>query len=231
MSKNQSQSMTSMQKNVIWGLVAFTAVLLVVILVIVNKDDGEGSTTTNVSRDLIDENASFLGSSDAPVTIVGFSDFQCPYCELARSTAEDVVRSYNGQVRMQYRHFPLLEIGHDYAEVAAQATEAAALQGKFWSMHDLIFDNQSRLSTGLFTELAEELGLDMDQFDADFRSDAVKNKVKVDREVGESLGVTGTPTFFVLASNGDATSARRVNGNQPQSVFEEAIDAVLSELQ
>jgi protein-disulfide isomerase len=136
------------------------------------------------------------GSLSAPVEIVEFGDYQCPYCGQAYPIIKDIQVLYEGQIKFIFRNFPLTEI-HQHAFLAAQSAEAAALQGKFWEMHDAIYENQARLSEDLFLELATELGLDLEKFKKDVASAEVKEKVEGDFESGVRSGVNGTPSFYV----------------------------------
>ncbi|SER55442.1 DsbA family protein [Pedobacter rhizosphaerae] len=136
------------------------------------------------------------GSLSAPVEIVEFGDYQCPYCRQAYPIIKDIQVLFEGQIKFIFRNFPLAEL-HQYAFLAAQSAEAAALQGKFWEMHDAIYENQARLSDDLFLELAGGLGLDLEKFKQDVASAEVKEKVEGDFESGVRSGVNGTPSFYV----------------------------------
>jgi protein-disulfide isomerase len=148
---------------------------------------------TKVEIDI--EGAPVKGALMAPVTIVEFSDFQCPSCRKAAPELAKVVRDLGGKAKLVFKHFPLPQ--HTYAEKAARATVAAQKQGKFWEYHDLIFENQHRLDDASFERFAKELGLDLDRFREDFDSEDVKARVKADREQGLAAGVQGTPAIFV----------------------------------
>lgn len=136
------------------------------------------------------------GSDQAVITIVEFDDYQCPHCAHAYPVIKEIQQAFGDQIRFVFRHFPLQE-SHEFAFQAALAAEAAALQGKFWEMHDAIYDNQYRLSDELFEELAETIGLDIEQFDQDINTEAIKQKVEDDFESGVRSGVNGTPSFYV----------------------------------
>ncbi|MCX2429180.1 MULTISPECIES: DsbA family protein [unclassified Pedobacter] len=136
------------------------------------------------------------GSDSAAITIVEFGDYQCPHCAHAYPIIKEIQQAFGDQIRFVFRHFPLQE-SHAFAFQAALAAEAAALQGKFWEMHDAIYDNQYRLNDELFQELAETIGLDIEQFDEDINTEAVKQKVEDDFESGVRSGVNGTPSFYV----------------------------------
>lgn len=135
------------------------------------------------------------GAAMAPITIVEFSDFQCPYCGQAHPVLIQALAQMDSRVKLVFRHFPLP--GHARAMPAARAAEAARLQGKFWEMHDLLFERQSRLEDRDLTGYAQQLGLDVQQFKRDMASAAVAERVDADRAAGRSVGVDSTPTLFV----------------------------------
>jgi len=143
------------------------------------------------------------GAEKARVTVLEYSDFQCPYCSMAAAFLKDFEAQHADEVRVVFRHFPLT--GHDKAALAAQAAEAAALQGKFWEMHDFLFDqtnwqNWTQKSPADFetwiVEQAEGLGLDKARFAADFKSDAIVKKVQGAFQAAIDMGLTGTPSLF-----------------------------------
>jgi protein-disulfide isomerase len=135
------------------------------------------------------------GPARAPVTIVAFSDYQCPYCSRAEVTIDEVLKRYGDKVRLVYRHYPLRF--HNNAEHAAMAAECAGEQGKFWDMHKAMFSNQQKLSPADLVATAAGLGLDKDAFKSCLDSGKHRPGVQKDFEDGQSYGVTGTPTFFI----------------------------------
>ncbi len=135
------------------------------------------------------------GSPDAPVTIVEFSDFQCPYCAAVRPTLDEILKEYHGRVRLVFKHFPL--DFHENAFLAHQAALAANEQGKFWEMHDRIFANQRAMKRDDLIRTARDLGLDMDRFVADMDSGRFQPTVEANKKEGTRLGVNGTPSFVV----------------------------------
>jgi protein-disulfide isomerase len=158
---------------------------------------GPGNQPTPIEVDRIpDERGNFLGPSDAPVTIVEFSDFQCPYCEMAVEPIKKLIAKHPGKIRFIYRYFPLTGI-HADAFQSAVASECAALQGKFWEFHDLLFDNQDSLNSESLQGYAQELGLDKESFAVCINSETVAEAVRQDMADGEKYQVTGTPTFFL----------------------------------
>jgi protein-disulfide isomerase len=137
------------------------------------------------------------GSERAPVTVVVFADFQCPHCraEAPKPVLRKAVDQFRGRAKLVYKHFTLT--GHDRAKVAAIATEAAHEQGKFWEMHDLVFENQNDLSDENIYKWAQQIGLDMEKFKASFKAQNGKAVVEKDKADGEVLGIGGTPAVFV----------------------------------
>lgn len=137
-----------------------------------------------------------LGPADAPVTLVEFSDFQCPYCSRYSTTLNDLLAKYGKEVRLVYRQFPLSQI-HPFAEKAAEASLCAADQGHFWEMHDLMFQGQAQLSEADLRAKAARLQINMDTFSQCLLSDKYAAKVRQDQQEGQRLGITGTPALFI----------------------------------
>jgi protein-disulfide isomerase len=137
-----------------------------------------------------------LGSEHAAVTVAEYGDFECPNCKQAAPAVKLLLERFVGRVRIAFRHFPLEEI-HPHALAAAVATETAAGQGKFWPMHDLLFDNQRHLKPPQIRGYAERLELDMERYDADLQDTVYLQRVREDIEGGNLSGVRATPTFFV----------------------------------
>lgn len=159
-----------------------------------------------------------LGKADAPVTIIEFSDFQCPYCGRGKDTMKEVAKAYPEQVKIVFKHLPLPF--HPQAKPAARASIAAHRQDKFWEMHDKLFENQKNLSDETYMALAKELGLDMEQFKKDFNDPEVAKMVDTDAALAAKLGVQGTPGFFV--------NGVQVRGAQPFPQFKILIDRWLT---
>jgi protein-disulfide isomerase len=140
------------------------------------------------------------GNPKARVTLEEFGDFQCAPCGLVASLADDLVTEYQPNLRLVFRNFPLEK--HKHAGEAALAAEAASLQGKFWEMHDLLYREQrdwigASNVRELFHEYAKKLGLNLEQFEKDLTGEQVKAAIAADMGRGKSMGVTGTPAFFV----------------------------------
>jgi protein-disulfide isomerase len=149
------------------------------------------------------------GPASAPIEIIEFSDFQCPFCQRANPTVDQVLKTYGDRVRFVYRHFPLGN--HPNARPAAEASQCAAEQGKFWEYHDRLFANPSKLGDPDLKQHAAALGLDTGKFNACVDSHKYKPQVDADVNAGEEAGVNGTPAFFV--------NGRMLSGAQPFESF------------
>jgi protein-disulfide isomerase len=154
------------------------------------------------------------GPANAKVTIVEFSDFQCPFCRRGNDTVAQVLKMYPNDVKVAFKHKPLPM--HPEAEPAARATWAAQKQGKFWEMNDMLFGNQDKLASAFYEEAAKKIGLNVEQFKKDMASPEAAAAVKADAEQGDKLGVQGTPNFFI---NGVA-----LRGAYPADQFKTIID-------
>jgi protein-disulfide isomerase len=137
-----------------------------------------------------------LGPTDAPVTLVEYGDYECPSCGGAYPMVKAIQKRLGAKLRFVFRNMPLNEI-HPNAELAAEAAEAAAAQGKFWEMHDMLYEHQDALGPDLVRTLAKRLRLDMSRFEEDLVSRRFRDHVKRDFVGGVRSGVNGTPTFFV----------------------------------
>jgi protein-disulfide isomerase len=166
--------------------------------------------------DVPDTSPSF-GPKHAKVTIVEWSDFECPFCGRVVPTLAKIKETYGKDVRVVFRHQPLPF--HPNAKPAAEASMAAHEQGKFWEMHDKLFSNQSALDRATFEKYAQELGLDMGKFKAALDSNKYDEYIVQDSTQGAQLGATGTPTFFI--------NGRQIVGAKPPEVFRRVIDEEL----
>ena len=158
------------------------------------------------------------GPAQAPITIVEFSDFECPYCVRAEESVKQVMNAYDGKVRLVYRDFPLP--GHSHAQKAAEAAHCAGDQGKYWDMHSKLFANQKALEVTALKSYAKELGLDAARFEKCLDGGEKAKLVEDNKKAGEAVGVTGTPAFFV---NGVL-----ISGAQPFEAFKQIIDQELA---
>jgi len=136
------------------------------------------------------------GSADAIIEVVEYGDYQCPYCGQAYPIVKYIQKKFRDELRFVFRNFPLSKI-HPQAVMAAVASEAAARQGRFWEMHDIIFENQIRLHRTALIEYALLIGLDEQQFVNDLTDETLSKKVESDFESGLRSGVNATPTFFI----------------------------------
>jgi protein-disulfide isomerase len=161
------------------------------------------SNVSRPARPVADDapSARVRGRADAPVQLEEFSDFQCPTCGAMHSVVRQLVAKYPTQVGVAFRNFPLREM-HRHAAEAARAAEAAGMQGKFWEMHDLIYEKQNEWkdaadARALFMRYAQSLGLDMNRFASDMDGSVVAMRIVSDERRGAALGIHGTPTFFI----------------------------------
>lgn len=179
----------------------------------------EASFKNRITGISLNSNNPSRGPEDAAITIIEFTDFQCPYCARAAKTVEDVLQKYSGKARLILKNNPL--DFHKQAKDAAAAALAAHKQGKFWEYHDLLFENSSDLSEDMFIKFAQDLKLDMEKFNNDRSSEAVAVQVDAEKQEAEKHGLRGTPSFVV---NGVA-----VRGAQTLEYFSEVIDRLLAE--
>ena len=226
----------TMKKTTIWQIATgVLAVLLIVSIftggfggrsvnVVNNNAENDNQIPTGVANvnaeEYVDDDP-YLGNKNAPVTIVEFSDFQCPYCSRFRTQTFDQIKEQyidTGKVRFVYRDFPLTSI-HPMAQKSAEASECADEQGKFWEYHDNIFENQASLSIDNLKKWAKDLSLNENKFNSCLDSGKYADEVKKDMNNGASVGVRGTPYFMV----GNTV----LEGAYPFEAFKQAIDAQL----
>lgn len=141
------------------------------------------------------DGAPFKGPRDAPVTIVEWADFECPFCALASPYLDYLVKAFPGQVRVVFKHFPISY--HTWSVLAARAAVAAHRQGKFWPMHNGLFANRESLDEATILHLAQQIGLDMDRFKADMTAQTTLDTIERDRREADELGLRGTPMIYV----------------------------------
>lgn len=184
---------------------------------------GQGQTdSTGVT---ITEQDHVRGDFEAPVTIIEYSDYECPFCGRFHPTVKQVLEDYPGQVRWIYKHFPLDQI-HAQARPAAEASECIFEQkgnDGFWQFTDSLFENQSRLGESFYKELAVQIGVNASQFNNCLSSRKYKDKVESDYQEGIKAGVRGTPGSFV--------NGKSIPGAVPYSTLKAAIDQALTDLQ
>jgi protein-disulfide isomerase len=169
-------------------------------------------------QDVSPGDAPSRGPKNAPVTIVEWSDFQCPFCGRVIPTVKQIEDTYKGKVRLAFKHQPLPF--HNNAEMAAEASMAAHEQGKFWEMHDKLFANQQQLDRPSLEKYAQEIGLNMARFKAALDASKFKDRIQKDSAEGMKVGANGTPTFFI--------NGQKVEGAQPFDSFKAVIDRELA---
>jgi protein-disulfide isomerase len=169
-------------------------------------------------QDIAVGDAPMRGAKNAPVTIVEWSDFQCPFCGRVIPTVKQIEDTYKGKVRLAFKHQPLPF--HNNAEMAAEASMAANEQGKFWEMHDKLFANQQQLDRPSLEKYAQEIGLNMARFKSALDGSKFKDRIQKDSAEGMKVGANGTPTFFI--------NGQKVEGAQPFDSFKAVIDRELA---
>lgn len=160
------------------------------------------------------------GAREARLTLVEYADFQCPYCARAHAALEELMAQHEGRIALVYRHLPLVDL-HPLALPAALAAEAAGAQGKFWEMHDALFEHQDTLDEDALPVLAASLGLDAQRFARDLEDGKQRARVEDDMKRAHALGARGTPTFFI---NGE-----RYHGDSDHASLAAAIGKALGE--
>ncbi len=233
--ENKENNVIRISKSTLWMSISAILAVLLVISIFTGGFGGKTSATGAVvddsakaaqSRDaqkapgdstdntaIVVEGRAFKGAEDAKVTIVEYSSFSCGYCNRVRATIDQILENYPDDVKIVYKHFT--RGGTD--SMTAQATECAGDQGKFWEMHDIIFDKGS---SGDVKGYAKDIGLDADSFAECLDSGKYASRVNEDTSEGRSLGIRGTPSFNI---NGEL-----VVGAQPYNAFQQVIDAELA---
>jgi protein-disulfide isomerase len=157
---------------------------------------GRSEELIDLASDIDSDEDHIRGPDDAPVTLVEYGDFECPYCGRAEPTVRELLSQMGTEVRYVFRQLPLIDV-HQHAQLAAEAAEAAGAQGRFWEMHDLLFDHQDALTGRDVVGYAEQLGLDIERFHGELKRHEHAARVARDVESAELSGVAGTPTFFI----------------------------------
>jgi protein-disulfide isomerase len=204
--RRRRQAQARQRQSIVIGVIVVLAVAVTGWLIYQNsRPIGEFVAVPTQAYPLADGKA--LGEPGAPITILVFSDFQCPFCGvLATTTEEQVIEQYvnTGQARLEYKHYIVVDanVGGSESRDAAEASECAAEQGQFWNYHNFVFGNQQGEGRGAFAErrlkaFAEAIGLDMGRFNACFDSNRYAGAVRADEALGRQMGLTGTPTVFI----------------------------------
>ena len=193
------------------GTIIGTVVLIVAVAFMFSKPAATPEARIVDKAVLLENATNTFGNPESSITVVEFSDFQCPSCKVAEPIVQQLKNDYADSVQFVYRHFPLDSI-HPNARLASQAAEAAAMDDKFWEYHDLLFVNQEEWSDitdknkvlEKFSEYATQLEIDKDTFLERIESEEVIGKVSAEADLAQAIGVNSTPTFFV---NGQQTAA------------------------
>ncbi|MFC1787914.1 DsbA family protein [Patescibacteria group bacterium] len=164
------------------------------------------------------------GDINAPLVLVEYSDFECPFCKRFADTLEQVLSEYQGQIRHVYKHFPLSF--HDHAESASLASECAAEQGLFWDYHDKIYENQNDLGRDTYLSIARDIELNMYEFISCLDSQKYQDKVDQHFDEGVKDGISGTPGSYIIDSNNERTA---IKGAQSYSSVASIINGLLAE--
>ena len=187
---------------VIMAAVLIAAVLVTWMLVRSSRQtDSNANTRASGAEPPGAEPPHIRGNPDARVTLEEFGDFQCPLCGTYYGELKKIEDEFGPRLRVVFREYPLFPM-HEHALLAAQIAEAAGFQGRFWEMHDKLYENQKSWSEAkdplpIFVDYAKQIGLDTDRFNRDLNSDTVAARVTQDGIRGHALGITGTPTFFI----------------------------------
>lgn len=202
----------------------FWGVIIVILLIFVGVYAFSGNKSNNKTENSNTLTNHVEGTSPSGVTLVEYGDYQCPFCGQYYPIVKQVQAEYADKIVFQFRNFPLVG-AHPNAFAGARAAEAAALQNKFWEMHDLLYENQSVWSgvtdpTEVFNGYAQQLGLNVTQFKSDYASSKVNDLINADMAEGNRLNVTGTPSFFI--------DGKKVEISQSVQNFEKVINAELA---
>jgi protein-disulfide isomerase len=204
-------------------------IITIAVVVLIGASVWYAGAAAERANEGITINDNVKGNPDATVSLVKYSDFQCPACAAAAGVVDDMLTQYGDQVRVEYRHFPLVTI-HPHAVAAGAAAEAAGQQGKFWEMHNLLFTNQSVWGNSAnpsvyFLQYGEEIGLDMTQFRRQMNASVLTDHVRDGFREARELGFSGTPTFTLNGERMEFSTyqefieqiATAVNGGTPEA--------------
>ena len=214
-------------KTILWSIITFViigSIFGIIKLASKSQTAGSGSNNAAITISAINDNENIKGDKEAKATLIEYSDFQCPACGSYYPILKKVSEDMEAQVRFAYRHFPLPQ--HKNAKLAATVAEAAGKQGKFWEMHDLIFQNQSDWSEEknaavIFAQYAQDLQLDLAKFQTDIASEEIKAKIENDYKSGVKAGVNSTPSFFL--------NGKKLDNPRNYDEFKNAIEQALGQ--
>lgn len=214
--------------QILGGIGIITLIIVIFAAFTIGGQSGTQQGQTEVLNEsqkelLVRKNSHTDGNPKSKVTVVEFADFQCPACATGHTVMIRIKAEYKDKVRFVYRHFPLTN-SHPNANIAALASEASSAQGKFWQMHDKLFENQNEWSgekdpSGIFAEYAKEIGLDVDKFTQELKAKKYESIVQSDVADANRLGINSTPTFYI----GD----KKFAGVLPYEDFKKELDALL----
>ncbi|HBB41677.1 MAG: hypothetical protein COW73_04015 [Nitrospirae bacterium CG18_big_fil_WC_8_21_14_2_50_70_55] len=162
------------------------------------------------------------GPADAPVVVIEYSDFECPYCKQAHDTLKELVTRFPGKIRLVFKNHPLPNL-HKHAQLAAEAALAAGAQGKFWEMHNLLFAFHDALTRADLDTYAQSLGLDLVRFNYDLARGRFRDQIERETQEMLNIGATGVPAVFV--------NGLYISGAKPLAVYEKAVQAALGEVE
>jgi protein-disulfide isomerase len=207
-----------------WGVIVVVILVFVGIFALTGKKSSNGSGGSGSAGTPTQH---IEGQGSTGVTLTEYGDYECPFCGQFYPVVKQVQTEFNDQIFVQFRNFPLVSI-HQNAFAGARAAEAAALQNKFWQMHDLLYEQQTQWSgasdpTTLFNQYAKALGLNVTQFKADYASSKVNDSINADTAAGNKLKITGTPSFFL-----DGKQIQVGQANTSLSAFESLIKAEIA---
>lgn len=205
-----------------WAVVVAIVIVLIGVFVFTNNNKTDGSSGSSSSTK---PSQHIEGEGKDGVTLVEYGDYECPYCGEYYATVKQVQSEYNTQMTFQFRNFPLVSI-HQNAFAGARAAEAASMMGKFWQMHDLLYENQNQWAessdpTTYFDQYAQQLGLNLQTFKTDYASDHANNVINADMAAGNKLGVDATPTFYL--------DGKEIQVANSQQAFETLINAAIAQ--
>lgn len=185
-----------------WAVIAIVVIIFGGVAILGGNDKKSGSSSGS-GKDNSNLSQNVTGNTSSNVVLVEYGDYQCPYCAQYYPTVKSAVEEFKDKIKFQFRNFPLTNL-HPNAFAASRAAEAAALQNKFWEMHDALYDpsnnqawTQASNPNPYFEQYATAIGLNLTQFKKDFASSQVNDTINADMTEGTRLGITGTPTFFI----------------------------------
>lgn len=212
----------------IWRWSIIILVVLLLISYFVSQNNKKIDPVAIADVEVSELTAHLKGNLESEIKLIEYSDFQCPACSAAAPQVDALVEEYGDKFQFEFRHFPLRSI-HPNAQLAAQAAEAAGIQGKFWEMHDKLFENQSEWSQSFnperyFRSYAKELGLNVDRFRYDLDSDEVKDVVNLQFNEAMELGLPGTPSFVLNGEQIDINEFIIEQLNDTEAIIEEVTE-------